>query len=111
MVSGYTQLIVNHIVFANGDGKTTPKSFYLDPVSFTPEENRYWRGELIGIYFAISDKMTIAKSHSSWKNRASCPGKYGRPCDYTTLCNDYDPDTKGKNADLLYHIKEGWKPW
>jgi PD-(D/E)XK nuclease superfamily len=111
MVTGYNSLNVNHLVFANGDGKTTNKNFYIDPITFSSAEHRCWRKELIGIYCDIQDQLNRYSAMSSWKRRSSCGGKYGRPCEYTTLCNDYDADTRAKNRETLYRIKEEWRPW
>lgn len=86
--------------------------FERAPINFNALERDYWKDELIGIYDEIAAIKNMAEHGGQMpKNRASCSGKFGYPCEFTKLCDEINPSARENLKKSYYHIKKEWKPW
>jgi len=97
--------IINYVRLTKGITKDT---FKRDLTQFNGIELLHWKYELKSIY----DKIYLSQLNNNYElNRASCSGKFGYPCDFTPLCEEYNADiVKAKKAQF-YTVREEWKPW
>lgn len=108
LVTGTKLMIINYIRFA----KLAVKPFERKLISFSADEHRWWRQQLIQIYFSmlkhVESNFSLEDSHK-W-NR--CKGEWGSPCEYTDLCEERDQkqliQIKMQNN---FVKKEEWRPW
>lgn len=77
-------------------------------VQFSPLDQRMWREELIEYYIFIAK---IMRSGEFKKNRDSCSGKFGYKCQFTQICEEYEPELITNIKNTKYVKKEEWKPW
>lgn len=85
--------------------------FERAPINFNALERDAWRDELIGIYDEITAIKNMVEHWDMPKNRASCSGKFGYPCEFTKLCDEINPSARENLKKSYYHIKTPWKPW
>ena len=136
MVTGLSIGVVNYIRFAKKVEKD--KTFKRSIISFSRLEIEAWRQNLIRIYSRIENALTFlqevpidkrwysaitylqeASDDKQWyqeddtlRNRAACSGKFGYPCDYTQLCeNFFAPDLIKIYESSEYKQKPEWRPW
>ena len=102
LATNINTLIVNYIRLHKELSKDT---LVRMPCSFNPFEIQVWKGELIEIYKRIANE----KIAHNWD---SCEGKYGYPCKFTKICDEW-PNSATANAvkAQYYQIKKEWKPW
>lgn len=98
-------LIINYIRLSKSVDKTT---LVRTPVCFSSQERRWWLGEVVKMFFRVKQQM-LANSYE--KNYGMCQGKFGYPCVYTPLCEEFNPETRERKKQQLFVIKEAWKPW
>jgi len=109
MVTGTKLMVINYIRMS----KSADKPFERALVSFTKEEHFWWKRQLIDIMFRMIQQVDLASKglqvDQNWK---SCNGQWGKPCDYTDLCEERDNEAvklvKIKNN---FTKKEEWRPW
>lgn len=107
MASKRTTLMINYIRLHKAVGKST---LVRKPVSFTGIELRAWKQRLVGIYFKV--KQSIQANETFEQNWASCSGRYGYPCYFTSLCEEVDNNMRKAKINQLYKIKPvEWRPW
>jgi hypothetical protein len=106
--------MINYVRFGKNVTKDT---FYRQPITFTSIEHEAWRHRLISVYDRIAAALTVAEiDHDFWQtlssqpNWASCSGKFGYPCDYTSLCEEPAHIALVK-IDSMYGIRPEWNPW
>ena len=120
MVTGLSIGVVNYIRFAKKIEKD--KTFKRAIISFSRLEIEGWRQNLIRIYNRIENALTFlqeAPTDEQWyskydflRNRAACSGKFGYPCDYTQLCeNFFAPELIKIYESSEYKQKPEWRPW
>lgn len=106
---GITTGIVNYVRLTKSVTKDT---FKRELTQFNSLELAEWKRNLISIYDSIFDSI-----HNSFmkgvydKNWSACSGKFGYPCDFTPLCEEYNEDIKKAKQTQLYTVREEWKPW
>jgi hypothetical protein len=108
LVTDASLMIINYIRLHAEVKKDT---FSRAVVSFNAIEKRVWKEELLEIFIAIARSQA---RNSFGKNRASCSGKYGYPCEFTKVCDE--PNAAVQKGMLQNHFKikpqeERWKPW
>lgn len=118
MVLNKNMLVINYIRFNKTLGKNT---FVRDIASFTNEDHRVWREELINIFKRIawfreildtfSDKATRNNTLNGNKRRSQCSGSFGFECEYTSLCDAPNLETLINIKQMSYEDKEPFKPW
>lgn len=109
LVTGFPLGVINYVRLTKDVG---PKTFIRQPISFGPYEMRCWREELIEI-FVTAARLIAA---GNWeipqtRNRKSCEGQFGYECEFTTLCNEYNPETRNALKTQTYTRRKEWKPW
>lgn len=104
LVTDLSMGIINYIRLHKETSKDTLKR---DLVTFSPAERRHWKQELIEIFIKM---VKTVKSGSFERNRDSCPGKFGYKCEFTPICDEYDPLIQ---VEIKKRYKEIpiWKPW
>lgn len=105
MVTGRLIGIVNYVRMADKYG---PDTFKRDIISFSPMEVRHWKEELLEIFFMINRAVQEKKREQRW---ASCSGKFEYQCNYTKLCEEFNPQTKQMLKIAHYMPKTPWEPW
>lgn len=83
------------------------------PITYAVGEHAWWKQKLIGYYKDILRDINVEKQFGLEmpKNWGMCSGMFGYECDYTQLCNERDPEIKGRMQSQLFKIKPEWKPW
>lgn len=104
LASGCNFGIVNYIRLHKGE---TDKTFVRQPISFNPGELAIWKQELIEIFI----EMAYAQKNGYHRNRDSCPGKYGYPCEFTHICDEPNEFVRINIKNTNYKQKVAWKPW
>jgi hypothetical protein len=105
LVTGFKTGIINYIrLHKNLEKDTLERKI----ISFAPGELSDWRVELIDRFFSIEREMSKG---AFFKNRASCSGKYGFPCQYTSICDERELITINAIKEMKYKKKEAWTPW
>lgn len=104
--------LVNYIRLTKGITKDT---FKRDIISFSALDHIEWKKRLINIFFIIANRIAtdarIKYVEPLEKNWSACSGKFGYPCDFTPLCEEYNQDVIEMKKKTLYQIREEWKPW
>lgn len=105
LASGRRLCIVNYIRLHKGVNDNT---FVRDVVSFNDRDiEYYWRQELIEMFI----KVAKARLNGYDKQRSSCDGKYGYPCHFTKICDEYNENIVVNIKNTQYVKKEQWRPW
>ena len=105
LATGMSIAIINYVRLHKTLQKNT---FQRQPLSFSPHEMRCWREELIDKYVEIAKQ--VAKGEFP-KNRNSCGGSWGRPCQFNCLCNEYNPITREAIKKRDFTARKEWRPW
>lgn len=113
MVADMNLFIINYIRLTQKVDGTT---FERKMNGFTKPEREQWKSYLIAVFKKMEriiraseqDPYFWLKSDSE-PNWDSCGGKFGYPCDFTSICEQ--PDIAEVRINQLYHIREEWKPW
>lgn len=120
MVLNKNMLVINYIRFNKTLGKNT---FVRDIASFTNEDHRVWRLELINLFLCMADfkeKLDYFKGDNEYinkhllnksKRRSQCSGSFGFECEYTSLCDAPNLETLINIKQMNYEDKEPFKPW
>lgn len=109
MVCNLSVGIINYVRMTKGVTKDT---FSRQVVSFSPDEHRRWKTELIGIYDAVAGALAARDFNDvSLKNRASCPGRFGYSCQFTPLCEEANAELIEIKKKNMYQVKPVWSPW
>lgn len=105
--------VVNYIRFARKIEKG--KTFKRDVISFSRSEMEAWQRNLIDIYAKVEAAVKCDSwydSRDALRVRAACAGKFGYPCDYCNLCEEfYNPGLIKINEQQNYKQREEWRPW
>jgi hypothetical protein len=105
MVAKKNMLVINYVGLTKGVTKDT---FQRDIASFTPIEHQVWRQRLIQVYDRIADCLLSDSYPQRWD---SCAGKYGHPCVFTPLCEEWDKQLIQIKKKEVYTQKPEWHPW
>lgn len=105
LATGLNLAVINYIRLHDKLDKTT---FVRQPLSFSSLEMLHWKEELIDIYVRIAKEVA---SGNFPKNRNSCGGGWGRPCQYTPLCNEYHPEIRAAIQRRDFTTRREWRPW
>lgn len=113
MVTGLSIGVVNYIRFAKKIDKN--KTFKRAIISFSRIEMDAWKDNLIRVFSKIEDTLIQDNWYDqtdAFRNRAACSGKFGYPCGYTTLCeNFFNPELIKIYEQSEYKQKPEWRPW
>lgn len=103
--------VVNYIRFAKKIEKD--KTFKRSIISFSRLEIDSWRSELIRIFNQIEFYLRTNQTYGSeGRNWGSCSGKFGYPCDFTKLCENWtNPGLIQLLKKAEYSEKPEWRPW
>lgn len=105
--------VVNYIRFAKKVEKD--KTFKRSIISFSRAEMEAWRRNLVLIFRKIEQALWINNWYNDLdehRNRAACSGKFGYPCDYTKLCEEFNnPQLIQIYEQSEYQKKNPWRPW
>jgi hypothetical protein len=105
LATGLNLAVINYIRFHD---KIGPKTFVRQPLSFSSLEMRNWKEELTDIYVRIAKEVVSGEFP---QNRNSCGGQWGRPCQFTPLCEEYNPATREAIRKRDFVARKEWKPW
>lgn len=106
MVTKQSLGIINYIRFTK---EVTKDTFSRVPISFSKQELDWWRRELLNTFRNVA--LSIETSGNYFEHRwSSCSGKYGYPCEFTSICEELTPELRQAKKGL-YQIKKEWKPW
>jgi hypothetical protein len=104
LATGFSLGMIDYIRMQKEIG---PKTFIRQVISFNAYEQRMWKIELINIFKDIADSG-IAPPMQRWN---SCDGKFGYPCEFVSLCEEWNPQTKLAIVQRDFVKREEWKPW
>lgn len=107
MVCHSNMMVVNYIRLAAAVDKQT---FERVTSTFTEAEHCMWRLRLTDIYHAIYEAQTLRAGRYT-KNESACTNKYGYECEYTHLCEEWEPNMVHAKRETMYSIGEAWRPW
>lgn len=105
LASGCNFGIINYIRLHKSE---TDKTFVRQPISFNPGELQVWKEELTEIYIRMAK---AEKSGEYYRERSSCPGKYGYSCEFTHICDEPNEFVRINIKNTNYKKKVEWKPW
>jgi len=97
--------IINYVRMAD---KLSDDTFKRELISFSPQELRWWNQELIEKFISMAKNLQTLKMERRW---GSCSGKFGYKCQFTDLCEQYNPDIREAMKHAGYKKKELWQPW
>lgn len=110
MVTGLQLGVVNYIRFARKIEKD--KTFKRAVISFSLHELEAWRGQLIQIFQKIERFLLGKLPEVEIHNWAACSGRYGYPCDFTPLCEEWNqPELVQLKKVAEFKKKAEWRPW
>lgn len=105
LATGLNIGIINYIRLHES---VSDKTFVREPIAFSAHEMQQWRSELIDKYVEIAGMI---EKNRFPKNRASCSGKFGYPCEFTKICEEPNYEVGQLIKIQQYHQKKEWKPW
>ena len=105
LATGLDLGIINYIRMTKDIG---PKTFVRQPISFSALERRLWKQQLIGIYIELAKKIQRGELI---QNFGACGGKFGYECEFTPICEEWNPDTKRAVKARDFTKRKEWKPW
>lgn len=105
LASGLNIGVVNYIRLTD---KIDQSTFVRQPISFSNHEMKNWRQELIEIYIKIARQVASGEYP---KNRNSCAGMWGRPCQFVPLCEEYNLETRAAIQKTQFVPRKEWRPW
>lgn len=106
LATGLNLGVINYIRLH--DKLDDKKTFVRQPMSFSSLEMRHWREELIEIYVKIARQV---RDNHFPQNRNSCSGGFGKPCQFTPLCEEYNLETREAIKRQNFVPKKEWRPW
>lgn len=105
MITKKNMLIINYIRLTKGVSKDT---LVREIASFTPVEHTVWKQRLIRVFDSIAEAIQSDTYEQRWD---SCAGKYGYPCQFSPLCEQWDSKLIQIKKQQSYVKKEEWRPW
>jgi hypothetical protein len=105
LATGLNLGVINYIRLHD---KIQPKTFVRQPLSFSSLEMRHWKKELTDIYMQIARMVAIGDYP---KNRNSCSGAWGKPCQYVSLCEEYNLEIRAAIQKRDFTQRKEWRPW
>ena len=105
LATGLNLAVINYIRLHD---KIGPKTFVRQPLSFSSLEMRYWKEELTEIFVRIAKECARGEFP---QNRNSCGGAWGRPCQFTPLCEEYNLATREAVRKRDFAPRKEWRPW
>lgn len=113
MVADLTIGMINYIRLTKKIEKDI--TFKRDIISFSHQELREWRDNLIHIFHRVACAIEASDWHNKFdkfRNRSSCTGKFGYECQYTRLCDEFsNPELIKILEQSEYQEKPKWLPW
>lgn len=97
--------IINYVRMAE---KVDNDTFARDIISFTPQSIKYWKQEVTEIFIDCSKEIKRGYRTKRW---GSCGGKFGYPCEFTDLCETFEPNLRQTKKEIGFKKKEKWEPW
>ena len=97
--------MINYIRFHKNP---TEDTFVREVIPFSRQELELWREKLIRVYDRLAENVNKGMFPQNW---ASCEGYYGRPCQYTLICEQDIPMVQENVKQMRYHQIEKWRPW
>jgi hypothetical protein len=88
--------------------KIQPKTFLRQSLTFSSLEMRHWKEELTDIYMQIARQVVVGNYP---KNRNSCSGAWGKPCQYVSLCEEYNLEIRAAIQKRDFTQRKEWRPW
>lgn len=105
--------VVNYIRLAKKIERD--KTFKRSIISFSRREMAGWKDNLIKVFGKIEQAILCNDWYDpgdNWRNRDSCAGKFGYPCDYTKLCEEFvNPPLIRIYESSEFRQKAPWRPW
>jgi hypothetical protein len=104
--------VVNYIRFAKKIEKD--KTFKRAVISFSRLEMEAWRQELLAIFHRVEQFLKYPETMSSVevRNWAACSGRFGYPCEFTPLCEEWNnPPLVQLKKEAEFKKKAEWRPW
>jgi hypothetical protein len=98
-------LSINYVRLSKG---VTSNTIKRDTVGFSILEHQRWKHELIKIFDAMWEAKDSGEYSQCW---SSCGGKYGYPCDFVPLCEEFDERLIESKKMTMYQKRKEWKPW
>ncbi len=102
--------IINYIrLHKEVNPKTT---FVRQPISFSGYERRLWKEELTGIFMDYARRIPKGIATDGLKlNKSACGGKFGYECEFTPICEEYNPTASEAIKRRDFTQRKEWKPW
>lgn len=101
--------IINYIRMTK---KVDDSTYKRQIVSFPSDYLEWWERELIGLYFKVLEQLGLQqRTGKIEQNWGACSGKYGYPCNYTTLCEERNSHVRDNLKKQFYTERPKWHPW
>lgn len=105
LATGFPFGVIDYIRLTEKIDKTT---FVREPISFSPLEMIHWKQELIEFY--VKTAHHIERNELSL-NRGACGNSFGSPCQFTSICEEYNPTMREQIKKDQFTKRKVWKPW
>lgn len=105
LATGLDLGVINYVRMTKEVG---PKTFCRQPISFSTMERRLWKQELIEICIDLKKKISCGELK---QNFGACGGKFGYECEFTPLCEEWNPATREAVKVKNFTRRKEWKPW
>lgn len=102
--------IINYVRLTKSPDKGT---LVRELVNFTVPELLAWKQKLIEIFFRIKKAKEVGDGGGvPEQNFGACAGRFNYACNYTTLCEESQPEVAKMKEKQLYSINSNpWRPW
>lgn len=104
LATGFDMGVINYIRLTD---KIDKETLVRDPISFSPHEMLAWKQELIEKYVEWARKISRGELQ---RNRAACGSEFG-PCQFTAICEEYNPTMREQIKRGKFMQRKVWKPW
>jgi len=105
LAMGLNRVMINVIGLQE---KFDEKNLFRQPFYYSTEKLAQWKKKLELIFYRVANALIL---NSYEKNEASCPGKYGYPCDYCKICEETKPEIIDNIIKFKYKERPIWTPW
>ncbi len=106
LATGLDLGIINYVrLHKEVNPKTT---FVRQPISFSAYERRCWKEELISLFMGYAHKL---RDSDLKQNFSACGGKFGYICEFTPLCEEWNPATREAIKARDFTTRKEWLPW
>ena len=117
--TGYNYGMINYIGMQEDKDSSLLKKGFLfkrNLIHFPTEMIQAWEKTMLNIFYTICRKLTITDAPEEVfnvaRNDSACAGAFNyNPCQYTYICEEFNPEMKQRIKEFKYTVREPWTPW